>query len=158
VKDPTIEWVTPGHALFEAVREDVTDQVRRDLERGAVFYDLHTQAPYRLDFFAASIRDGSNRQLHRRLFAVQTFENGTRLVKQPTILHELSVAPPGTKPPAQAVDLSSTEQFLVAEAMTPFLEEVRGERLREVEIISKHLEISLDELIRRQNLRLAELH
>ena len=157
-KDPTIEWVTPGHPLFESVREDVTDQVRRDLERGCVFYDLHTQAPYCLDFFAASIRDGSNRQLHRRLFAVQTFASGARLIKQPTILHELSVAPSGTNPPSQEVHIASAEQFLVAEALTPFLQEVRDERLREIEVISKHLEISLDELIRRQNLRLAELH
>jgi superfamily II DNA or RNA helicase len=157
-KDPTIEWVTPGHPLFESVREEVTDQVRRDLERGTVFYDLHTQAPYCLDFFAGSIRDGSSRQLHRRLFAVQTFASGTRLIKQPTILHDLSVAPAGTKPPSQDVDVASAEQFLVAEALTPFLDEVRGERLREIEVISKHLEISLDELIRRQNLRLAELH
>jgi hypothetical protein len=157
-KDPTVEWVTPGHPLFEAVREDVTEQVRRDLEKGTVFYDLHTQAPYRLDFFAASIRDGSNRQLHRRLFAVQAFSDGPRTIKQPTILHELSVAPQGTKPAPQNVDLQSAEQFLVAEALGPFLKEVRAERLREIDVISKHLEISLDELIRRQNLRLAELH
>ena len=32
-RDPTLEWVTPGHPLFEAVREDVTEQVRADLER-----------------------------------------------------------------------------------------------------------------------------
>lgn len=156
-KDPTIEWVTPGHPLFESVRDDVTEQVRHDLERGTVFYDLHTQAPYRLDFFAGSIRDGSHRQLHRRLFAVQTFASGARLVKQPTILHELSVAAVGTKPPPLNDDISAAENFLVAEALTPFLEEVRSERLREVEVISRHLEISLDELIRRQNLRLADL-
>ena len=48
-KDPTLEWVTPGHPLFEAVREDVTEHVRDDLQRGAVFYDLHQEAlPARL--------------------------------------------------------------------------------------------------------------
>jgi hypothetical protein len=30
-RDPTLEWVTPGHPLFEAVREDVTEHVREDL-------------------------------------------------------------------------------------------------------------------------------
>jgi superfamily II DNA or RNA helicase len=157
-KDPTVEWVTPGHPLFEAVREDVTEQVRRDLEKGSVFYDLHTQVPYRLDFFAASIRDGSNRQLHRRVFVVQSFSDGTRAIKQPTILHELSAAPTGTKAAPENLDLQSAENFLVSEALGPFLEETRTERLREIGVISKHLEISLDELIRRQNLRLAELH
>ena len=42
--DPTLEWVTPGHPLFEAVRDDVLERVRDDLQRGAVFYDLHTRA------------------------------------------------------------------------------------------------------------------
>lgn len=156
-KDPTLEWVTPGHPLFEAVREDVLDQVRRDLEHGSIFYDLHAQASYQLDFFAASIRDGSNRQLHRRLFVVQTFGNGTRVVKQPTILHELAVAPVGTKASPSGSDVAAAEHFLVSEALTPFLEEVRKDRLREIDIISNHLEISLDELIKRQNLRLASL-
>jgi Protein NO VEIN, C-terminal len=157
-KDPTVEWVTPGHPLFEAVREDVTEQVRLDLEKGSVFYDLHTQVPYRLDFFAASVRDGSNRQLHRRVFVVQTFSDGTRTIKQPTILHELSAAPNGTKVSPESLDLQSAEKFLVSEALGPFLEETRTERMREIDVISRHLEISLDELIRRQNLRLAELH
>jgi Helicase conserved C-terminal domain len=47
--DPTLEWVTPGHPLFEAVRDDVAERVRDDLKRGAVFYDLQAKAPVRLD-------------------------------------------------------------------------------------------------------------
>src|SRR3989442_14077152 len=70
-RDATLEWVTPGHPLFEAVREDVTEHVREDLQRGAVFYDLHHAQPYRLDVFAASIKDGRGNQLHRRVFVVQ---------------------------------------------------------------------------------------
>ena len=69
-RDPTLEWVTPGHPLFEAVREDVTEHVRDDLQRGSIFYDLHHGQPYRLDVFAASIKDGRGHQLHRRLFVV----------------------------------------------------------------------------------------
>jgi hypothetical protein len=37
--DPTLEWVTPGHALFESVRAMVHDMVQSDLQRGC-FYDL----------------------------------------------------------------------------------------------------------------------
>ena len=44
-KDPTLEWVTPGHPLFEAVRSDVLTRTEDQLRRGAVFYDLNrTQA------------------------------------------------------------------------------------------------------------------
>ena len=70
-KDPTLEWVTPGHPLFEAVREDLLENAAPDLQRGSIFYDLHASAPYRLDFFAASVKDGRDNQIHRRLFAVQ---------------------------------------------------------------------------------------
>src|SRR5262249_42624766 len=37
--EPMAEWVTPGHPLFEVVREDVQENVRDDLTRGTIFYD-----------------------------------------------------------------------------------------------------------------------
>jgi superfamily II DNA or RNA helicase len=158
-KDPTLEWVTPGHPLFEAVREDVTDHVRADLQRGSVFYDLHCPTPYRLDFFAASIKDGRDHQLHRRLFVVQAETNGSLAVKQPTILLDLALAPKGTHVPASdsLPDPNATERFLVEHALNPFLAEVTAQRARETKTIARHLEISLNELIHRQNMRLAEL-
>jgi hypothetical protein len=187
-KDPTLEWVTPGHPLFEAVREDVTDQTTHDLQRGSVFYDLNCRAPYRLDFFAASIKDGCDHQLHRRLFAVQinpgssgresapssptgqdsesrltsaaTVQTYRLSIKQPTVLLDLSLAPKDTPAPNPAglPDRAAIEQFLVQNALTPMLAETTAQRVRETTTIAKHLEISLGELIHRQNLRLAELH
>jgi hypothetical protein len=46
----------------------------------------------------------------------------------------------------------------VTEALQPFLAEVASGRQKEIDTISRHLEISLNELIHRQNLRMAELH
>jgi hypothetical protein len=56
--DPTLEWVTPGHPLFECVRDEVSAQVQEDLRRGAIFLDLHSKSPARLDVFSAAITDG----------------------------------------------------------------------------------------------------
>ncbi len=70
-REPTVEWVTPGHALFEALRADLSEKVADDLRRGAVFYDLQSPDPYRLDVFAASIKDGRANVLHRRLFVAR---------------------------------------------------------------------------------------
>ena len=36
-----------------------------------MFYDLHSSEPYRLDVFAASVKDGRGNEIHRRLFVVQ---------------------------------------------------------------------------------------
>ncbi len=44
-KDATLEWVTPGHPLFEAVRSDLLVRTEDQLRRGAVFYDLHRTKP-----------------------------------------------------------------------------------------------------------------
>ena len=83
--DPTLEWVTPGHPLFEVVREDVVDRVAEHLRRGAIFYNLQNREPSRLDAFAASIKDRRGDCLHRRLFVVETEMSGAMSVRQPTV-------------------------------------------------------------------------
>ena len=157
--DPTLEWVTPGHPLFEVVREDVADRVRDDLRRGAVFYDLHASTPYRLDVFGASIKDGRANTLHRRLFTVETASTGEMLVRQESLFLEISPAPKGTSVPSDGhlPDRAAVEHYLVQSALQPFLTEVAAQRNKEVDTISRHMEISLGELIHRQNLQLAEL-
>jgi len=53
-EDPTLEWVTPGHPLFEVVREDVWERVQSDLRKGTVFsvekdnrgFDLISRKPH----------------------------------------------------------------------------------------------------------------
>jgi hypothetical protein len=47
-KESTAEWVTPGHPLFEVVRDDTLEKVRDDLARGAVFFDLNREKPGRI--------------------------------------------------------------------------------------------------------------
>jgi hypothetical protein len=158
-KEPLAEWVTPGHPLFEAVREDVLESVRDDLARGAVFFDLNRDKPARLSVFAASIRDGRGNELHKRLFIVQQNADGSMDLKQPTYLLDLMAAPPGAAVPDNVVlDDAIAERFVVAEALQPFLAEIVKERTREIETITRHMEISLNELINRQQLRMGDLY
>jgi superfamily II DNA or RNA helicase len=105
--DPSLEWVTPGHPLFEAVRTDCLDRFEDHLRRGAVFYDLHRNSAALLDVFAASIKDGRGNTLHRRLFVVETGLSGEMRIHEPTILHEITPAPVGTpathRPPPRSI-------------------------------------------------------
>jgi len=158
-QDPTSEWVTPGHPLFEVVREEVSDRVRDHLQRGAVFFDLHRNKPYRLDVFSASVKDGRGNDLHRRLFVVEAKMDGSMSIKQPTIFLDLALASKGTPvlDGDNLPDRQSAEQTLIEKALNPFLTDVAAERERETETISRHVEISLNELIHRQNLRMADL-
>ncbi|MCA9983643.1 MAG: DUF3883 domain-containing protein, partial [Anaerolineales bacterium] len=157
--DATLEWVTPGHPLFEAVRADLWQQAQPDLERGAVFYDLNRTEPACLDLFSARIQDGRGRALHERLFAVETAVSGASIIRQPTLFLDLIPAPQGTAPPdsSRLPDNQQAERTLVRERLNDFLAEVRTGREQEIDTVSRHVEISLKELIDRQNLRLAEL-
>ncbi|GBE38592.1 MAG TPA: DUF3883 domain-containing protein [Nitrospirae bacterium] len=157
--DATLEWVTPGHPLFEVVREDVEDRVRDDLRRGAVFYDLHRKDPYRVDVFSASIKDGRGNTIHCKLFAVESDSSGSLYVRQPTVFLDLTIAPAETQMPddTHLPSREAVELALVEKALKPLLDEVKSEREKEIETISRHMEISLNELINRQNLHLAGL-
>ena len=128
--DPTLEWVTPGHPLFEVVREEVTERVQFDLQHGAVFYDLQRAQPARLDVFSAAIRDGRGNVLHRRLFVVEAQRDGALTVRQPTLFLDLLPAPSGTATPDGLAlpDRTQVERTLIEQALQPFLSEISTRR------------------------------
>jgi len=157
-REPTLEWVTPGHPLFEVVRDATLEHVQGHLKRGAVFFDIQRADAYFLDLFAASIKDGRGNTLHRRLFVVETDATGAMAIRQPTVFLDINPAPAGTPPlePEALPGRALTERFLYEQALTPWLAENAGDRAREIERVSKHVEISLNALIDRQNAQLAD--
>ncbi len=156
--DPTLEWVTPGHALFESVRALVEDRAEDDLRRGAVFYDLNREKPARLEVFSAEIRDGRGRTLHKRLFVTQATQDGTLSVRQPTIFLDLALAPRGTPVPGAGLPgRDRAETVLYEQALQPLLEQEREQREKQVKTISEHMEVSLNTLIDRVQIQFAQL-
>jgi hypothetical protein len=141
------------------VREDVWERVQDDLSRGTVFFDINAKEPRRLDVFSAAIRDGSGNILHRRLFVVQTEMTGAMTVRQPTLFLDLVPTQQGSATPddSSLPDLARVEHAVVEDALQPFLEEISVQREKEISTIAKHVEISLNALIDRQNLHMAEL-
>lgn len=160
-QNPAVEWITPGQPLFECVREDLRRQVEPDLQRGAIFYDFYSDQPYLLDVFSASVRDGRNNVLHRRLFAIQTENNGQLSIRQPTIFLDLIPAPKGTQPPDDPTLPSPGRDQLMnklwVDALQKFQAEISTARQKEIETIERHVKISLDTIIDRENLKFAQL-
>jgi len=158
-KDPSWEWVTPGHPLFEVLRTDVEREASDSLGRGAIFYDLHRDVAMRLDLFGASIRDGCNNVLNRRIFVVATELDGTLTIHNPTIFHEIVPAEKGITLPddRQLPGKNDLESHLVTQSLLPFLGDVQKERERETKVVERHVETSLNTLLMRENLTLAEL-
>src|SRR5690606_15983940 len=96
---------------------------------------------------------------HRRLFVVEADPGGAMAMRQPTIfLDGLVPAPAGTGTPNGdgLPDRVRAEQFLLERALRPFLDEVTAERERQIGTIRRHVEISLNTLINRQQMQLAE--
>ena len=143
-----LEWVTPGHPLFEALRRHSLEVGQEAFAKGACFYSLEHDTPTRLDFYRARIVDGLGHVIHERLFTVELSENRKPCLREPDILGNLSPAEtPGSFPPV--VSLPEATAWLNEFAFTPFIDEVRAERLPEVERIADHVELSLTEVLLR---------
>jgi len=144
-----LEWVTPGHAFFEALRRHSVDAARPVLVAGASFHSLSHQAPARLDVYGARVVDGLGQVVHERLFAVEITEEGVA-VRDTALLGNLQPAPAPSTPPAVAL-LPEARDVLQQQALDAFLAEVRAERLEELDRIAAHVEVALTELIQRED-------
>lgn len=144
----SLEWVTPGHPLFEALRRRSLDLSQDVFFRGACFHSLIHEASARLDFYQARAVDGRGLVIHERLFAMELTDNGAPILRGPDILGNLTPtdAPPSLPPIAS---LPEETAWLNEQALKPFIDEVRTERRREVELIANHVEIALTEVLQR---------
>ncbi|RTH20140.1 helicase [Thermus scotoductus] len=143
-----LEWVTPGHPLFEAIRRHTYAQALEVFGKGATFYSLQHDAPARIDFYRARVVDGLGEVIHERLFAVELPGEGEPRLRDPSLLGNLTPAVPPDPLPAVATAPEAVN-WLHEQALAPFLEETRRERLAEIDRISDHVELSLTELLQR---------
>lgn len=152
----SLEWVTPGHPLFEALRRHTWDKAAEPLSRGACFFWMDSTAPVRLDFYRARIVDGLGNIIHERLFVVQLQEGCEPILREPGVLGNLVPGTLPASPPAIATADEATG-WLHEHAFKPSLDEVRAERLAEVERVRTHVEFSLTELIAREDEKIGRL-
>jgi superfamily II DNA or RNA helicase len=143
-----LEWVTPGHPLFEALRRHVLAQAQEAFGKGACFYSLQHDLPARLDFYRARVVDGNGKVIHERLFAVELAENSEPALRESALLGNFALAPMPQDPPPIAQTAEATE-WLNGQALLPFLEEVRRDRVAEADRVARHVELSLTELIQK---------
>jgi superfamily II DNA or RNA helicase len=143
-----LEWVTPGHPFFEAVRRHTYARALEVLGRGATFHSLQHEQPARVDFYRARAVDGLGLVVHERLFAVESSEDGEPRLQEPSLLGNFTPANPPSELPAVAF-LPEAKSWLHEHALAPFLDEIRKDRLSEVERVREHVELSLTELLQR---------
>ena len=147
-EDNNLEWVTPGHPLFEALRRHGLDSGQDAFARGASFHSLAHETPARLDFYRARVVDGLGHVIHERLFTVELTDNDAPRLREPDVLGDMSpTAASDDLPPVATVPEATA--WLNENALVPFIEEVREDRLAEVERIGEHVELSLTEVLQR---------
>ena len=172
-----LEWVTPGHPLFEALRRHSLDAGQDAFAQGACFHSLAHESPARLDFYRAQAVDGLGHIIHERLFTVELTggaepsagerEGLAPRMKEPSAGEREGPAPRMKEPQLREPDilgnmvpasvsalppvalLPEATDWLQEKALAPFIAEVRKERLAEVERIGEHVELSLTEVLHR---------
>lgn len=143
-----LEWVTPGHPLFESLRRHTFAQAQESLGKGACFYSLSHESPARIDFYRARIVDGLANVIHERLFAVELIVDGEPKAQDPSVLGDFTPAKlPETIP--SIANASECVAWLNENCLGPLLDEVRAERLGELNRIAEHVELSLTELLQK---------
>jgi superfamily II DNA or RNA helicase len=143
-----LEWVTPGHPLFEAIRRNTHVKAAEAFGKGACFYSLQHEEPARIDFYRARVVDGLGHIVHERIFAIEIAENAEPRLREPNILGNFTPADPPEGLPS-VCSIPEASAWLHENALRPLLEETRTERIAEVERISEHVELSLIELLQR---------
>jgi superfamily II DNA or RNA helicase len=143
-----LEWVTPGHPLFEAIRRHTFSRAADAFGKGACFYSLQHEEPARIDFYRARVVDGLGHIIHERLFAMELTQNGEPKLREPNMLGNFSPAGPPQELPAIA-SAPEASDWLHENVLQALLEETHKERLAEVTRIGDHVELSLTELLQR---------
>ena len=144
----SLEWVTPGHPLFEALRRHILKLAENPFASGACFYSLRHASPTRLDFFRARVVDGLGHTIHGRLFVAELDDSGKRRAQEPGLLADFSPAPTPDALPPVAMQPGSAD-WLSENVLRPFLEEIRSDRVSEVDRIAAHVDFSLTELLQK---------
>ena len=143
-----LEWVTPGHPLFEALRRNAAELAAEPFSQGACFYSLQHETAARVDFYRARVVDGLGQTIHERLYAVEISSQGDPQLRDTTMMNNLVPAGKIANLPPIATSESPTT-WLNQNIFIPFLEDVRKERMVEMDRVAEHVELSLTELLQK---------
>lgn len=157
--DPTAEFISFGHPLFEAVIEWAEQTLADALKTGACFEDPGGKYNGVIAFYEGEICDGADAIAGKRLFAFYLPENNDRVTTiNPTLLWDFQEAEPSPETePMQIADLEAKVGAPVLQQLEEYKQELTGERQRQVDIKRRYGIASLEQLIIKLDGELLEL-
>lgn len=144
----SLEWITPGHPFFEAVRRHTCHLANPIFIKGSCFYSIQHDSPSRMDYYRARVVDGLGQIVHERIFVLELSENSEPILREPNMIGNFIPADIKCELPS-VINLPEPIEWLHENVLQPFLEETRKDRINEVTRITDHIELSLTELIQR---------
>ncbi|MCP2014388.1 superfamily II DNA or RNA helicase [Deinococcus sp. HSC-46F16] len=151
------DFLAPGHPLFDLVLQETLALAQPVMQRGATFELDGLTGDALLGFYELAVVDGQGSTASRRLFAVQQRAEEMPTLVSPRLLVDALPAPQGegSVPDGEGVS-ESLENWLLETQLEPYENEVRGERLREVDIRHRYGTRSLEHLLRESTRKLTQ--
>lgn len=145
--DPTVEFVSFGHPLFEATLRYVEDEYTEDFKIGACFTDPDGRFNGTIVFYEGEIRDGTDTVAGKRLFAFYLPQDSEAVEQiNPAVLWDFQEASP-TSEPIQIRELEEQVGAQVRQHLDEYKKELIDERQRQVDIKKRYGIASLEKLI-----------
>jgi SNF2 family DNA or RNA helicase len=148
--DDSVEFVAPGHPLFEAVAIKAREEFSVDLNEGAAFVDPDASESYLLWFIRQSFEDGNRDTVREDIFCVKyDEEDGYRRVNE-AILHDLASfdGDDETEPTSQLdIDEEEVSSWYYDNVAKEEQTEVEQERKEVVETIRPSMKKALNSAI-----------
>jgi superfamily II DNA or RNA helicase len=145
-----VEFVGPGHPLFEGVVERVLRDYGGSLRQGATFYNAEATEPTVLWLLKCGVEDGRGQTIGERLVAVHCTNNRFRK-SQPYALLDLKAPETAADVPAAVRQTATSEDVVIdwsLDEVTPeYFAEINERRSRELGIKEKYVRKSLQYLI-----------
>ena len=145
--DPTVEFISFGHPLFEAALHYVEKEYTRDLKTGACFSDPDGRFNGVIVFYEGEIRDGTDTVAGKQLLAFYLPQDSESVEEiNPAVIWDFQEALP-TSEPIQIRELEDKVGGQVRLRLDEYKKELTEERKRQVDIKKRYGITSLERLI-----------
>ncbi len=145
-----LEFLGPGHPLFEGVVERVLRDYGGSLRQGAVFFNAEATEPTVLWLIKCGVEDGRGQTVGERLVAVHCTDGRFRK-SQPYALLDMKTPDSKADVPGETRQVATDEDAVInwsLEGVTPdYFAEIDERRDRELGIKEKYVRKSLQHLI-----------
>jgi len=149
-----IDFIAPGHPLFDAVADLVLEKYGETLSEGAIFYDPEANEESILWFVKGIVNDGKGKVMGEKLFAVYQKKNNELSIKGPFIIWDLNPCDKAPKYKPLFTNISQNEELVsdwtISNLVEPYFKEIKEQIFDDLDIKLKYLKRSLNFLINKK--------